>query len=191
MAEISRVALFGKLNSLCYRAVESSTVFCKLRGNPYVEMVHWLHQILQLQDSDLHRIISHFDIEPAALARDLTLTSEALAPLITPEKLPAPTLKVVAPSPTSPAPCSEATATVLPEKEAVPPAVKASPKKAMGLRILPPARMSTATTLAWVRTATTMPSARKAAHCLPCRCGSSWAITAPTGRSARAITSAS
>lgn len=34
MAEISRVALFGKLNSLCYRAIESSTVFCKLRGNP-------------------------------------------------------------------------------------------------------------------------------------------------------------
>jgi hypothetical protein len=39
MAEISRVALFGKLNSLCYRAIESSTVFCKLRGNPYVELV--------------------------------------------------------------------------------------------------------------------------------------------------------
>ncbi|TQK08261.1 type VI secretion system ATPase TssH [Herbaspirillum sp. SJZ107] len=78
MADISRVALFGKLNSLCYRAIESSTVFCKLRGNPYVELVHWLHQILQLQDSDLVRIIRQYDIDPATLARDLTAALDRL-----------------------------------------------------------------------------------------------------------------
>lgn len=72
MAEISRIKLFGKLNSLCYKSIESSTVFCKLRGNPYVELVHWVHQILQLTDSDLHRIIRHFELDPANLARDLT-----------------------------------------------------------------------------------------------------------------------
>ena len=78
MADISRVALFGKLNSLCYRAIESSTVFCKLRGNPYVELVHWMHQILQLQDSDLVRIVRHYEIDPAALARDLTSALDRL-----------------------------------------------------------------------------------------------------------------
>jgi type VI secretion system protein VasG len=78
MAEISRVALFGKLNSLCYRAIESSTVFCKLRGNPYVEMVHWVHQILQLQDSDLHRIIRHYELDAAVLARDVTAALDRL-----------------------------------------------------------------------------------------------------------------
>jgi len=78
MAEISRVALFGKLNSLCYRAIESSTVFCKLRGNPYVELVHWLHQILQGQDSDLQRILRHYDIDAAVLARDLTAALDRL-----------------------------------------------------------------------------------------------------------------
>jgi type VI secretion system protein VasG len=78
MAEISRVALFGKLNSLCYRAIESSTVFCKLRGNPYVEMIHWVHQILQLQDSDLHRIIRHYELDGAVLARDLTAALDRL-----------------------------------------------------------------------------------------------------------------
>ncbi|MGG2398357.1 type VI secretion system ATPase TssH [Pseudomonas sp. SH1-B] len=72
MGEISRSALFGKLNSVGYKAIEAATVFCKLRGNPYVELAHWLHQLLQLQDSDLHRIIRQFDIEPARLARDLT-----------------------------------------------------------------------------------------------------------------------
>ncbi|WP_228896480.1 type VI secretion system ATPase TssH [Pseudoduganella aquatica] len=78
MAEISRVALFGKLNSLCYRAIESSTVFCKLRGNPYVELVHWLHQILQLQDSDLLRLMKHYELDAAALARDLTAALDRL-----------------------------------------------------------------------------------------------------------------
>jgi type VI secretion system protein VasG len=78
MADISRVALFGKLNSLCYRAIESSTVFCKLRGNPYVELVHWMHQILQMQDSDLVRIIRHYEIDTATLARDLTAALDRL-----------------------------------------------------------------------------------------------------------------
>ncbi len=72
MAEISRVALFGKLNSLGYKAIESATVFCKLRGNPYVELAHWLHQILQLSDSDLHRVIQHFSLNPSRLAKDFT-----------------------------------------------------------------------------------------------------------------------
>jgi len=78
MADISRVALFGKLNSLCYRAVESSTVFCKLRGNAYVEPLHWIHQILQLQDSDLARIVRHYELDAAALARDLSAALERL-----------------------------------------------------------------------------------------------------------------
>jgi type VI secretion system protein VasG len=72
MAEIKRAALFGKLNKLGFRAIESANVFCKLRGNPYIELVHWFHQILQLEDSDLRRIVKHFGIEPSALARDLT-----------------------------------------------------------------------------------------------------------------------
>jgi len=78
MAEISRVALFGKLNALCYRAIEGSTVFCKLRANPYVEMVHWLHQILQLQDSDLHRLARHYELDAAVLARDFTAALDRL-----------------------------------------------------------------------------------------------------------------
>ncbi|MDR9751381.1 type VI secretion system ATPase TssH [Pseudomonas sp. SZMC_28357] len=78
MADISRVALFGKLNPLCYRAIESSTVFCKLRGNPYVELVHWVHQLLQLSDSDLLRIVGHYDIDPAVLTRDLTTALDRL-----------------------------------------------------------------------------------------------------------------
>ncbi len=43
-----------------------------MRGNPYVELVHWFHQILQLQDSDLHRIIKQFNLDPSRLAQDFT-----------------------------------------------------------------------------------------------------------------------
>lgn len=78
MSEISRVALFGKLNSVCYRGIESATVFCKMRGNPYVELIHWLHQMLQLQDSDLHQIIKQFNIEPGRLAKDFTDSLDTL-----------------------------------------------------------------------------------------------------------------
>ncbi|WAH58662.1 type VI secretion system ATPase TssH [Pseudomonas silvicola] len=72
MGEISRAALFGKLNSVAYKAIEAATVFCKLRGNPYVELAHWFHQLLQLQDSDLHRIIRQFNLDSARVAQGLT-----------------------------------------------------------------------------------------------------------------------
>ena len=78
MAEISRTSLFGKLNSIGYKAIEGATIFCKLRGNPYVELVHWLHQILKMPDSDLQRIIKHFDIDPSRLAADMTAELDRL-----------------------------------------------------------------------------------------------------------------
>ncbi len=78
MTEISRVALFGKLNKLGYQAVESATVFCKMRGNPYVEVVHWMHQILNGQDSDIHRIIQHYDLDPGKIASEMTRALDML-----------------------------------------------------------------------------------------------------------------
>jgi type VI secretion system protein VasG len=78
MAEISRTALFGKLNSLAYKSVESATVFCKMRGNPYVELVHWLNMVLQLQNSDIHCIINHYELNPSRLASDITASLDSL-----------------------------------------------------------------------------------------------------------------
>ena len=78
MTEISRVSLFGKLNKLGYQAIEGATVFCKMRGNPYVEIQHWLHQILNGQDSDIHRIIQHYDLDPGKIASELTRSLDML-----------------------------------------------------------------------------------------------------------------
>jgi len=78
MTEISRVALFGKLNKVGYQAIEGATVFCKMRGNPYVEIVHWLAQLVQLDNSDIQRIIQHYEIDPAKLSADMTRALDAL-----------------------------------------------------------------------------------------------------------------
>jgi type VI secretion system protein VasG len=78
MSEIRREALFGKLNAVAYQTIEGATVFCKMRGNPYVELVHWVHQMLQHQDSDWQRIVSGFDIDLARLAADLTQALDKL-----------------------------------------------------------------------------------------------------------------
>jgi type VI secretion system protein VasG len=78
MTEISRATLFGKLNPLMFKAAEGAVTFCKLRGNPHVELVHWLLQIVNLPDSDLHRILRHFEVDSARLVRDLQVTLERL-----------------------------------------------------------------------------------------------------------------
>ncbi|HEU5072526.1 MAG TPA: AAA family ATPase, partial [Polyangiaceae bacterium] len=78
MTEINRTTLFNKLNELGYKSIESATLFCKMRGNPYVELVHWLHQLLQQSDSDLHRLLRHFDVDSAKLAKDLTTALDRL-----------------------------------------------------------------------------------------------------------------
>ena len=71
MADISRAKLYGKLNAVARRSIEAAATFAKLRGNRSVEMVHWLHQILQLQDSDMLRILRNSGLDAGKLAADL------------------------------------------------------------------------------------------------------------------------
>ncbi len=78
MTEISRANLFGKLNELGYKSIESATKLCKLRGNAYVELVHWLDQIVNLQDSDVHHILRHFDADLSSVSRDITNSLDQL-----------------------------------------------------------------------------------------------------------------
>jgi len=78
MADIKRSTLFGKLNPIGYKSIEAATIFCKLRGNPYVETGHWFHQLLQQQDSDVLRIIKHFGLDPSRLAADLIASLDRL-----------------------------------------------------------------------------------------------------------------
>jgi type VI secretion system protein VasG len=78
MSEISRLSLFGQLNPVLYKAAESATVFCKLRGNPYVELVHWLHQLMQAPEGDLQHIIRHYELDNSRLAIDFQKSLDML-----------------------------------------------------------------------------------------------------------------
>lgn len=78
MTTVSRVALFGKLNSLLYKAIEAATVLAKLRGNPTVELSHWLYQLFLLDDSDLHRMLKASGCDHGRLLAQLLATLERL-----------------------------------------------------------------------------------------------------------------
>jgi type VI secretion system protein VasG len=68
---IPRKSLFGKLNLSLFRAVESATTYAKLRGNPYVELVHWMHQLWQQPSSDIRLICKHFQISPETVENEM------------------------------------------------------------------------------------------------------------------------
>jgi type VI secretion system protein VasG len=78
MPEISRAAAFGKLAPLAFKAVEGAMVYAKMRGNPVVELQHWVMQILSTPDSDVHRIVRHYELDTAAIARELTAALDRL-----------------------------------------------------------------------------------------------------------------
>ncbi len=71
MSEISRAQSFGKLSPLAYKTMEAAAVACKQRGNPVVELQHWLEQILKAEASDLHLIVRHFGLQPDLLAHEV------------------------------------------------------------------------------------------------------------------------
>lgn len=78
MTEISRMALFAKLNPVAFQSVEGATVLCKLRGNPVVELAHWVIQILQLDNSDWHCILRAQSLDLARLVADVNRALEKL-----------------------------------------------------------------------------------------------------------------
>jgi type VI secretion system protein VasG len=78
MTEISRSALFGRLNQQALKAIETATGFCKMRGNPDVELVHWVHVLLQDAQNDIAAIRTAFGFDDDALARNVLASLDAL-----------------------------------------------------------------------------------------------------------------
>jgi type VI secretion system protein VasG len=76
--EIRRETLFGKLNPVAYQTIEAATLFCKMRGNPYVELVHWVHQLLEHGESDWWRVLEPFGVDAGRLSADMTQALERL-----------------------------------------------------------------------------------------------------------------
>jgi type VI secretion system protein VasG len=78
MSEISRTALFERLGPVPLKAIETATSFCKMRGNPYVELVHWVHILLQDPRNDIAAIRSAFDLDDARLTQDVVAALDSL-----------------------------------------------------------------------------------------------------------------
>jgi type VI secretion system protein VasG len=72
MADIGPRQLFSKLNSVSYKCFEAATTAAKLAGNPTIDVVHVLNQILTIQDTDVHHILHAFGVNNARLATDLS-----------------------------------------------------------------------------------------------------------------------
>lgn len=78
MSEISRAVLFGKLNGQLLDCLETATSFCKLRGNPYVELAHWVHQLMQYPEGDWQQIARHFGMDSGKLGKDIIAAIDRL-----------------------------------------------------------------------------------------------------------------
>ncbi len=78
MPDFKRTTLFGKLNSLAFKAADSAMTFCKMRGNPSFELVHWLHAIVQQPQSDLAILLKHYGADSSRLASDFTTALDKL-----------------------------------------------------------------------------------------------------------------
>lgn len=78
MTDFDRAALFGKLNTTGYQAIEAATVACRTRGHREVGLAHWFDQLLRLSDSDLHRIVRHAGMDHGQLAHDLNRALEGM-----------------------------------------------------------------------------------------------------------------
>ncbi|NIJ32485.1 type VI secretion system ATPase TssH [Sphingomonas oligoaromativorans] len=78
MTEISRSALFGRLNPTALKAIETATGFCRIRGNPYVELAHWLHILLQDGQNDVAAFRTAFRVDDAIVTGDVLVALDRL-----------------------------------------------------------------------------------------------------------------
>ena len=75
---IKRKELVGKLNPLCLQAFSAAAQAAKTRGNPYVELVHFIAGLLDMPRSDVAILCQAAGVDPARLEGDLARAMDAL-----------------------------------------------------------------------------------------------------------------
>ena len=58
--------------------MEGAAGLCLSRTNYNVEIEHWLLKLLEPADSDLARILKHYDVDASRVNRELTKSLDAL-----------------------------------------------------------------------------------------------------------------
>ncbi|TCU24637.1 type VI secretion system protein VasG [Rhizobium azibense] len=73
-----RKELVGKLNPVCLRAFKAAADAAKLRGNPYVELVHWIEQLALVDRADFQLILADAGVDVGRLAADMARAIDKL-----------------------------------------------------------------------------------------------------------------
>ncbi|MER9326533.1 type VI secretion system ATPase TssH [Mesorhizobium sp. M0488] len=73
-----RKELVGKLNPVGVRAFKAAADTAKLRGNPYVELVHFIEQLVLSDRSDVQMIIADAGLDASRLTADMTRAVDKL-----------------------------------------------------------------------------------------------------------------
>ncbi|WP_376705355.1 type VI secretion system ATPase TssH [Mesorhizobium sp. ISC25] len=73
-----RKELVGKLNPLGLRAFKAAADSAKLRGNPYVELVHFIEQLVLSDRSDVQMMIADAGLDASRLTADMTRAVDKL-----------------------------------------------------------------------------------------------------------------
>lgn len=70
--DVNLKSLISKLNPVCRNALEAAAGLCLTRTHYDVDVEHLLIKLTDATDTDLQRIINHYEINPARLSKDLT-----------------------------------------------------------------------------------------------------------------------
>ncbi|PZV35795.1 type VI secretion system ATPase TssH [Mesorhizobium kowhaii] len=73
-----RKELVGKLNPVGVRAFKAAADTAKLRGNPYVELVHFIEQLVLSDRSDVQMMIADAGLDASRLTADMTRAVDKL-----------------------------------------------------------------------------------------------------------------
>jgi len=76
MAVSNLKSLIAKLNETCRNALESAAGLCLSQTHYEVEIEHFLTKLLEMSDTDIQKILKHFEINEAHLVADLTRAIE-------------------------------------------------------------------------------------------------------------------
>jgi type VI secretion system protein VasG len=69
---VDSAGLIKTLNPTCLGGLDGAAALCFSRTNPTVEIEHWLTKLVEAPDTDLARIFTFFEVDPARVLRDLT-----------------------------------------------------------------------------------------------------------------------
>jgi len=64
-------SLIGRLDEVCRNSLEGAAGFCLSRTHYNVELEHWLIKLLEVDGTDLHSALKHYEVDPAGVQAEL------------------------------------------------------------------------------------------------------------------------